>query len=230
MGLRLKVLPGVSVRVSRRGVRAGIGPRIARVHVGAGRTKFSTGFGPFFFISGRSKRGARTRGSRRQPVFNSTDVEEQAWRDRLARAKARGPSRSSQQTPLGARTTVGTTADARTPGPGSPPKDQELPKSPHGQPRHSAADSSVSDTDRLRAWQTRRRGAQANAPGSARSSQKTPPGSGPADWRMPGPAAPPTDQELSQAPSGEPPCSPSDIVDSDTRTLQKWQRERRSLS
>jgi hypothetical protein len=47
MGFSLKLAPGVRVRVSSHGVRAGIGPRMARVHVGTGRTGFSSGLGPF---------------------------------------------------------------------------------------------------------------------------------------------------------------------------------------
>jgi hypothetical protein len=35
------------VRVSSRGVRVRVGPRIARVHVGTGRPGISTGIGPF---------------------------------------------------------------------------------------------------------------------------------------------------------------------------------------
>lgn len=35
------------IRLTKRGVRVRIGPRIARLHVGAGGTGVSTGFGPF---------------------------------------------------------------------------------------------------------------------------------------------------------------------------------------
>src|SRR4051812_27341024 len=46
----------------------GIGPRIARVHVGAGRTGFSTGAGPFTYYTSaggrrRGHSGSRARGS-----------------------------------------------------------------------------------------------------------------------------------------------------------------------
>src|SRR4051812_30643141 len=40
-------MPGVRVSMSSRGVRAGLGPRAARVHVGSGRPAVSTGVGPF---------------------------------------------------------------------------------------------------------------------------------------------------------------------------------------
>jgi hypothetical protein len=54
-------MPGVRVRVSRRGVRTSVGPRIARVHVGAGRTGFSSGLGPVTYStsSGRTSSGRR---------------------------------------------------------------------------------------------------------------------------------------------------------------------------
>ncbi|GAA0953356.1 hypothetical protein GCM10009550_35230 [Actinocorallia libanotica] len=49
MGFGFRVgVPGLSVRVSTRGVRASVGPRIARVHMGSGRTSVSSGLGPFF--------------------------------------------------------------------------------------------------------------------------------------------------------------------------------------
>jgi len=35
------------VRITKRGVRVRIGPRIARLHVGAGGAGVSTGWGPF---------------------------------------------------------------------------------------------------------------------------------------------------------------------------------------
>ena len=45
MSFSVKIAPGVRVRASSRGVRTSIGPRVARVHVGAGRTGISTGAG-----------------------------------------------------------------------------------------------------------------------------------------------------------------------------------------
>jgi len=46
MGFSIRLAPGVRIRASSRGVRASFGPRVARVHVGTGRTGFSTGIGP----------------------------------------------------------------------------------------------------------------------------------------------------------------------------------------
>ena len=43
MGFSVKIAPGVRVRASSRGIRTSIGPRAARLHVGGGRTGFSTG-------------------------------------------------------------------------------------------------------------------------------------------------------------------------------------------
>lgn len=61
MGFSVRVVPGLRVRVSSRGVRAGIGPRIARVHVGSGRPGVSTGFGPFGFYAPVGGSGSRSR-------------------------------------------------------------------------------------------------------------------------------------------------------------------------
>ena len=47
MGFRIKLAPGVRIRISSRGVRTSVGPRIGRVHVGGGRAGMSTGVGPF---------------------------------------------------------------------------------------------------------------------------------------------------------------------------------------
>jgi hypothetical protein len=47
MGIYVRLLPGVKVRLSKRGVRWAIGSRAARIHVGAGGRSVSTGAGPF---------------------------------------------------------------------------------------------------------------------------------------------------------------------------------------
>lgn len=47
MGFSMRMAPGVRVRISSRGVRTSLGPRVARVHIGAGRTGLSSGIGPF---------------------------------------------------------------------------------------------------------------------------------------------------------------------------------------
>ena len=46
VGFSIRIAPGVRIRASKRGIRTSLGPRIARVHVGGGRTGFSTGMGP----------------------------------------------------------------------------------------------------------------------------------------------------------------------------------------
>ncbi len=46
MTIYIKIMPGVRIRLGKRGVRASVGPRAARVHVGAGRSGISTGAGP----------------------------------------------------------------------------------------------------------------------------------------------------------------------------------------
>lgn len=54
MGLfsSFRVVPGVRISASSRGLRAHVGPRFARVHVGGGRTGVSTGAGPFTAYQG----------------------------------------------------------------------------------------------------------------------------------------------------------------------------------
>jgi hypothetical protein len=62
--LSLRVAPGVRLSASRRGMRAHVGPRLARLHVGGGRSGLSTGAGPVtWYSSGTSaSRGRRTPG------------------------------------------------------------------------------------------------------------------------------------------------------------------------
>jgi hypothetical protein len=62
MGLRIG-----PVRISKRGVRVGIGPRIARVHVGAGRPGISSGVGPVSVYKGTGGR-RRSRPPVRRPA------------------------------------------------------------------------------------------------------------------------------------------------------------------
>src|SRR3712207_2937276 len=67
MGFSIKIAPGVRVRASSRGVRTSIGPRAARLHVGGGRTGFSTGVGPvgYYTTLGGGSRGRRSTAPRR---------------------------------------------------------------------------------------------------------------------------------------------------------------------
>lgn len=62
MGFSVKLMPGVRLRLSSRGLRTSIGPRIARVHLGGGRLGVSSGIGPF---SASSSFGGRRRGGGR---------------------------------------------------------------------------------------------------------------------------------------------------------------------
>lgn len=57
-GVNVKVAPGVRLRASSRGVRASVGPRVARVHVGSGRTGLSTGVGPVTYYTSMGGAGA----------------------------------------------------------------------------------------------------------------------------------------------------------------------------
>lgn len=58
MGIYIRPVPGVKLRVSKRGVRAGIGPRRLRFWFGAGGKGISTGAGPVTVYRpvGRKKR------------------------------------------------------------------------------------------------------------------------------------------------------------------------------
>jgi hypothetical protein len=85
MGVSFRIMPGLRISASSRGIRAGVGPRIARVHVGAGRTGVSTGLGPFGAYT--SLRGGRRAAPRRGV---SVAAQERAVRqaERLKRVEA----------------------------------------------------------------------------------------------------------------------------------------------
>jgi hypothetical protein len=85
MGFSVKLAPGVRIRASNRGIRAGIGPRAARVHVGTGRPGFSSGVGPFsVYTSVGGKRRSRSRGG----GPSAAALERQAAAARRAQAQA----------------------------------------------------------------------------------------------------------------------------------------------
>jgi len=92
MGFSVKLAPGVRVGVSSHGVRAGIGPRIARVHVGTGRTGFSSGLGPFSVycaVGGKGRRkSSHTSGGRGSARPSGAALERQAAATRRAQAEA----------------------------------------------------------------------------------------------------------------------------------------------
>lgn len=71
MGLSLKVMPGVRIRVSKRGLRTSVGPRIARVHVGGGRAGISSGVGPVGTYSSLGS-SHRNHSHRSQPLRRSS--------------------------------------------------------------------------------------------------------------------------------------------------------------
>jgi hypothetical protein len=73
MGIYLRLLPGVKVRITRRGVRFGLGPRIARLHAGRGGAGVSTGAGPFSLYKGLRRRRRRGRLQVHKPGLTCTD-------------------------------------------------------------------------------------------------------------------------------------------------------------
>ena len=88
MGFSVKLAPGVRVRASSHGVRVGVGPRIARVHVGtSGRTGFSSGVGPFSVytsVGGQKRRSGQARSNR----TSQAALQRQAAAARRAQAEA----------------------------------------------------------------------------------------------------------------------------------------------
>jgi hypothetical protein len=92
MGFSVKLMPGVRVRVSSHGVRAGIGPRIARVHVGTGRAGISSGLGPFsvYGAVGGKRRGSShsSSGGRSSGRPSAAALQRQAAAARRAQAEA----------------------------------------------------------------------------------------------------------------------------------------------
>ena len=96
-GVSIKLAPGVRVRASSRGIRASVGPRIARVHAGAGRTTLSSGIGPFTSSTsagGRRRpasggRGGSTTGTPRTSLAALERQARQAQRDAEITAVAR---------------------------------------------------------------------------------------------------------------------------------------------
>lgn len=90
MGLRIRLLPGLSLGVSSRGLRASVAPRAARIHVGTGRTGFSSGLGPVSvgtaFGGGRARGGGYARdmraagaATRRAEKHREWDALRQQW-------------------------------------------------------------------------------------------------------------------------------------------------------
>jgi hypothetical protein len=59
MGIYVRLMPGVKVRLSKRDVRWALGPRAARLHVGEGGAGMSTGAGPFSAYWGLRRRRRR---------------------------------------------------------------------------------------------------------------------------------------------------------------------------
>jgi hypothetical protein len=83
MGFGIRIAPGLRISASSRGLRAGIGPRAARIHVGSGRTSLSTGAGPLT-LYGIGAGGRRRAPSRRTTGHSRTSL---AAIERQARAQ-----------------------------------------------------------------------------------------------------------------------------------------------
>jgi hypothetical protein len=96
MGFSVKLAPGVRIRASSHGIRAGIGPRVARVHLGTGRTGFSSGVGPvsFYTAVGHKRRRPQSRSGKRPP--SAAALQRQAAAARRAQAETE-KAREAQQ-------------------------------------------------------------------------------------------------------------------------------------
>jgi hypothetical protein len=88
MGFSVKLAPGVRIRASSHGVRASVGPRVARVHVGSGRTGVSSGVGPFsvYTAVGGKRRTAARKSTSSRP--SAAALQRQAAATRRAQAEA----------------------------------------------------------------------------------------------------------------------------------------------
>lgn len=90
MGFSVRIAPGVRVRASSRGLRASLGPRAARLHVGGGRTGFSTGVGPVSYYTslGGSHRRPSSRPSSATAATNRQLAAAARSADKLESARA----------------------------------------------------------------------------------------------------------------------------------------------
>lgn len=88
VGFSVRVIPGLRVRASRRGLRASVGPRILRVHAGAGRSGVSSGIGPFSAYSSSGGRRRKRQATRRRSTGTSTEALERAARAQVRAARA----------------------------------------------------------------------------------------------------------------------------------------------
>ena len=114
MSFSVKLAPGVRIRASSRGVRTSIGPRAARVHVGSGRTGFSSGVGPFsVYTSVGGKRRPTARSSRPSPAplqrqaAATRRTQAEADKARGSRVSPRSSMRSSTCTDTNSRPSSG---------------------------------------------------------------------------------------------------------------------------
>lgn len=88
MGLSFKVAPGVRIRASSRGLSAGVGPRVARVHAGTRGVGVSSGIGPvsgYTHLGGGARRTSSEGG--RRPSYGPTKASVAAYKRELRAAQ-----------------------------------------------------------------------------------------------------------------------------------------------
>lgn len=81
LGVGFRVAPGVRLRVSTRGPRLSVGPRLARVHVGGGRTAVSSGAGSlttWTTLSGGGRRPGQSSRDLSPPTTSGTNTQKLA--------------------------------------------------------------------------------------------------------------------------------------------------------
>src|SRR5437868_732064 len=88
MGLYFQVAPGLKLRLTKSGVRAGVGPRAARLWVGAGGPGVSSGAGPFTMYQGLGGRSRRRGPPRTSMATYQRQVRQAQQADDIRRARS----------------------------------------------------------------------------------------------------------------------------------------------
>jgi hypothetical protein len=121
IGFGVRVMPGVRIRASTRGIGVGLGPRAARVNVGTRGVGVSTGVGPFYASTGvgyrRSRRGSvqrslkayereLRRAQREQEIAEAAKKEQQLVSVHLEEFPPAQPQQASAPDPVDRRTVL----------------------------------------------------------------------------------------------------------------------------
>jgi hypothetical protein len=102
MGFYFRVAPGLRLRLTSRGLRASIGPRAARLHVGAGGPGVSTGAGPVSYYHSLSGVNRRARGGARAEKLAQAQQVNAIWEQLLNVHREEFPSTQPPLVPASA--------------------------------------------------------------------------------------------------------------------------------